>query len=253
MAWKTSSASSSHCLTPIMIARTLGPEKNGYIIYVSYIAGVVSTLGSFGVPATTRKYMAEFLGMGERGTARYIYLRTMLLQAVFATLATAGLIFWVLRSASGEYRLASALIVFSIWPSMVNSISAQANAAAEDMAANMPASVLSILVYFCGIAATVILNWGVTGVGVALLSMRIVDLLVRLIPAMRRILAWEPAQAHPPELRRRMISFASQAVASMIVALIVWDRLEVICSGISIRISPRFPTIPSPSAWRRGS
>jgi O-antigen/teichoic acid export membrane protein len=64
--------------TSIAIARTLGPSKMGYIIYVSWIASVVSSLGGMGVPATTQKYMAEFLGMGDRGTARYIYLRSRL-------------------------------------------------------------------------------------------------------------------------------------------------------------------------------
>jgi O-antigen/teichoic acid export membrane protein len=56
-----------------LINRYLGPEKNGYIVYVSYIASLVSGLGGFGIPATTRKYMAEFIGMGDRGTARYIF------------------------------------------------------------------------------------------------------------------------------------------------------------------------------------
>ena len=55
--------------TSIAIARTLGPTKMGYIIYVIWIASVVSSLGGMGIPATTRKYMAEFLGMGDRGTA----------------------------------------------------------------------------------------------------------------------------------------------------------------------------------------
>ena len=75
-------------ITSIAIARTLGPSKMGYIIYVMWIASVVSSLGSLGIPATTRKYMAEFLGMGDRGTARYIYFRTLLLQTGVATLAT---------------------------------------------------------------------------------------------------------------------------------------------------------------------
>jgi len=92
----------------IAIARTLGPSKTGYIVYVSYIAGVVSSLGGFGIPATTRKYMAEFLGMGDRGIARFIYFRTMLLQTGLATLATGGLLFWVLAHAPEEYKLASA-------------------------------------------------------------------------------------------------------------------------------------------------
>src|SRR6266702_98130 len=119
--------------TSIAIARTLGPAKMGYIIYVSWIASMVGDLGGLGIPATTRKYMAEFLGMGDRGTARYIYVRTLLLQMGLATVFTVGLLFWVLRDAAGDYKLASALIVLSIWPSMVNSISAQANVASEEM------------------------------------------------------------------------------------------------------------------------
>src|SRR3954471_21845233 len=103
--------------TSIAIARALGPSKMGYIIYVSWIAQVVSSLGGVGIPATTRKYMAEFLGMGDRGTARYIYLRTLLLQTAMATLATGGIVFWVIRDASPEYTVASILIALSIWPS----------------------------------------------------------------------------------------------------------------------------------------
>jgi len=76
--------------TSIAIARTLGPSKMGYIVYVSWIAAVVGSLGGIGISATTQKYMAEFLGMGDRGTARYIYFRTLLLQTGLATLATSA-------------------------------------------------------------------------------------------------------------------------------------------------------------------
>ena len=224
-------------ITSIAIARSLGPSKMGYIIWVSWIASVVGSLGGLGIPATTQKYMAEFLGMGDRGTARYIYLRTMMLQIGLATIATAGIFFWVLRDAEPGYRLASALIALSIWPSMVNFISAQANVASENLSANLPASVISIFVFFLAIIATVLFNWGVVGFGASMLLMRAVDLLVRLIPAMKRILAWETTHVHPEGIRARMIAFAWQSVASMIVALIVWDRSEVVllhhlCSDI---------------------
>ncbi|HME59283.1 MAG TPA: polysaccharide biosynthesis C-terminal domain-containing protein [Terracidiphilus sp.] len=212
----------------IAIARTLGPSKTGYIVFVSFIAGVVSSLGGFGIPATTRKYMAEFLGKGDRGTARFIYFRTLLLQTGLATLATGGLLFWVLTHAPGEYKLASALIVLSIWPAMVNSISAQANVATENLFANLPPSVLSMLTYFILIALTVVLRWGVIGIGAAQLSMRAVDFLLRLFPTFKRILGWESINLFPHELRRRMMSFAWQSVVSMTVALIVWNRSEVI-------------------------
>lgn len=218
-------------LTSIAIARTLGPSKTGYIVYVSFIASVVASLGGIGIPATTRKYMAEFIGGGDRGTARFIYWRTLLLQTALATLATASLLYWVLRNATGNYKLASVLIVLSIWPSMVNSISAQANAAAEDMAANMPASVLSALTYFVVIAATVVFKWGVIGVGAALLCMRAVDFLVRFLPTMKRVRAWETTHHFPVQLRQRMMSFAWQSVATMAVALIVWNRSEVLLLG----------------------
>jgi O-antigen/teichoic acid export membrane protein len=215
-------------VTAIAIGRYLGPQKNAYIIYVSYIASLVSSLGGFGIPATTRKYMAEFIGMGDRGTARYIYLRTLMLQTGLATLATGCLLFWVLGDAQGDYKAASVLLVLSIWPSMVNSISSQANAAAEDMSANMPASVLSAIVYLIGITATIVFHWGVIGVGGSLLSMRAADFLVRFFPTMKRVLAWVATHAHPPGLRQRMMAFAWKSVAGMAVALVVWGRPEVI-------------------------
>jgi O-antigen/teichoic acid export membrane protein len=152
----------------------------------------------------------------------------LLLQTGLATLATAGLLFWVLRDASGEYKLASALIVLSIWPAMVNSISAQANVATEELSTNLPASVVSTFVFFIAIAATVVLKWGVVGVGASMLAMRLVDFLVRFFPTRKRICAWDTAHVQPAGLRRRMMTFAWQSVASMIVALIVWERSEFI-------------------------
>ena len=224
-------------ITSIAIARSLGPSRMGYIIYVSWIASVVGSLGGLGIPATTQKYMSEFLGMGDRGTARYIYFRTMILQIGLASMATAALLLWVMHDAGAGYRAASGLIVLSIWPSMVNFISAQANVATENLSANLPASVISIFVFFVAILATVLLKWGVVGVGASMFLMRAVDFLVRLFPTMKRILAWETTHIHPVGLSGRMIAFSWQSVTSMIVALIVWDRSEFfllkhLCSDI---------------------
>ena len=214
--------------TSIAIARTLGPAKMGYIIYVTWIASVIGDLGGLGIPATTRKYMAEFLGMGDRGTARYIYFRTMLLQAGLATLVTCGLIFWVLRDAAGDYKLASVLVVLSVWPAMVNSISAQANVATEELSKNLPASAISIFIYFLVIFATVVFHWGVVGVGAAMLLMRVADFLVRVFPTINRVLAWDTTHVQPVGLNNRMLTFAWQSVAVLIVEMIVWQRSEFI-------------------------
>lgn len=215
-------------ISSIMIARTLGPTKNGYIIYLNYIVSVVSALGGAGIAATTRKYMAEFLGMDDRGTSRYIYFRTLLIQVILATLATAGFAVWVLHETSAEYRMASLLIVLSMWPAMVNFISSQANVAMEELSRNLPASVLSILVFFAGITATVVLHWGVLGVGASMLLMRAVDFAVRFFPTVGHILTWTSTHIQPVGLYQRMTSFAWQSIASMIVSMIVWNRFEVL-------------------------
>ena len=49
--------------------------------------------------------MAEFLGAGDAGTSRFIYSRTLLLQAMLASIATAGGIVWVLHGAPVGYAL----------------------------------------------------------------------------------------------------------------------------------------------------
>ena len=214
--------------TSIAIARTLGPSKMGYIIYVAWIASVVTSLGSLGIPSTTQKYMAEFLGMSDQGTARYIYFKTLWLQVGLSTLATVGIIIWVLGDAAADYKLASVLVVLSILPAMINSIPAQANVATEELAYNLPASVISILVFFVAILATVIFHWGVIGVGASMLLTRLVDCLVRIIPTTARIARWPRSHIEPHGLRQRMISFAWQSVATMIMAMIVWDRSEFI-------------------------
>ena len=223
--------------TSIAIARTLGPSKMGYIIYVTWISSMVADLGGLGIPATTRKYMAEFLGKGDRGTARHIYLRTFKFQASLASIAVVALLCWVLQDAGKNYKLASALVVLSIWPAMVNSISAQANVASEQLSRNLPASAVSILVYFVAILSTVIFHWGVIGVGAALLAMRLVDALVRFFPTFYYIMSWEETHIELAVLNQRMIRFAWQSVAVMTVEMIVWNRSEFIllkhlCSDI---------------------
>jgi O-antigen/teichoic acid export membrane protein len=195
---------------------------------VSYVASIVANLGSLGIPSATRKYMAEFIGMGDKGTARLIFFRTLALQAGLASLATLSIVFWVFQDANTEFRLAAVLIGLSIWPSMVNFVPAQANGATENLATNVPGSIVSAFVYLFTISATVIFHWGVTGIGAALLLMRSVDFLVRFFPTMARIVGWNTTNVLPDGLRRRMVAYAWQSIATMLLALVVWERSEVL-------------------------
>lgn len=218
----------SSLVTSIAIARALGPTKMGYIIYVTWLTGIVSSLGSVGIPTTTRKYMAEFLGRGDAATARYIYLRTFFLQTALGAIATFGAVIWVFHDAPLEYRTAALLLVLGILPAMSNFISAQANVAAETLSANLPGSLASTATYFVLTLLSVTLHCGVNGIAFAMFAMKWADYLVRLLPTMRRILAWDNGDAHPPtDLRDRMMSFAAQSVMGMLLTLVVWDRSEL--------------------------
>ena len=215
-------------VTSVAVARTLGPTRMGYIVYVTWVVTVTGSLGSVGLPGTTRKYMAEFLGLGDRATARYVYLRTLALQAALATVATLGAIAWVWHDSPHEYRTAALLLVLSIWPAMVNFISAQANVAAENLSANLPGSLASTLTFFTLVLLSIAMHWGVNGIAAAMLSMRVVDFAIRIVPTLRRILLWSgDAAAISADLRSRMVRFALQGVTGMVLTLIVWDRSEI--------------------------
>lgn len=224
--------------TSIAIARYLGPKTAGSILFVQWVAQVAGNIGAVGIPATLRKYMGEFLGKGDKGTARFIFLRTLWLQTLMASLATPGIVLWVSHEPSAELRIACILIGLSIWPQMVNSIPAQANVAAEDLFRNMPASAISMATFFCSIAATVYFHWGVIGVGASVLLCRSVDFLVRFIPTYRWITSWEITHAHPDGLWERAFGFAMQSLLTMALGMVVWDRSEYFllkyrCSDIS--------------------
>lgn len=215
-------------ITSIAIARALGPAKMGYIIYVTWITGIVSQLGSIGIPVTTRKYMAEYLGGGDLTTARFIYFRTLIIQTLLAAVATLGAVVWVFHDSPADYRIAALLLVTGILPSMSNFISAQANVAAENLSANLPGSLASTATYFVLTLLAVFLHWGVNGIAFAMFAMKWADFLVRLIPTMRRIMKWDSGHANPPaDLRARMMSFAVQSLTGMLVTLVVWDRSEL--------------------------
>ena len=173
--------------------------------------------------------MAEFLGMGDRGTARYIYFRTWLLQTGLATLATGGFIFWVLRDASRRVQasLGAHRAQHLAFDGQQHLCSGQRRngRAVEEYAGFRH---FDRRLFFVVILATVVFHWGVVGVGASLLLMRLVDFLVRFFPTMARISTWDTTHVQPAGLRNRMIAFAWQSVASMIVALIVWERSEFI-------------------------
>ena len=70
--------------TSVAVARVLGPTKLSHFQYMVWLTNITIAVGAFGLPITTRKYMAEYLNRDEAGVARSIYLATLKIQALIA-------------------------------------------------------------------------------------------------------------------------------------------------------------------------
>jgi O-antigen/teichoic acid export membrane protein len=177
--------------TSIAIARTFGPANLGYFLYVWYLVNAACVVGGLGIPTATRKYMSEYYGRGEPGIARSIFYRTLRLQG------------------------------------MINSIPSQANMAAENMAANVPASLVSTGTFVAAVFISILTGVGMVGIAIGLVIGRTVELIVRMVPVIRRLRAVPPSPI-PAALQRRMLLFSGRSMVLLILGLVVWDRSEMI-------------------------
>jgi O-antigen/teichoic acid export membrane protein len=222
--------------TSIAVARAFGPEKLGYFLYMWWIAGVAGMVGSLGIPAATRKYMSEYFGRGQMGIVRTVFFKTLRLQTgIAAGVALCSLILiWFFGD--HRYRLMSLFMIASIFPYLINSVVAGANAALEDLRANVPASLVSTAIFVSAVASSIYFGWDLLGISVGLFTMRATELVVRLLPMIRRL------NAHSPEpldqtLSKRMFLFSGQSLVLLLLGLVIWDRSEMVflkslCSDI---------------------
>lgn len=213
-------------LVSIAIARTFGPARMGYFNFVLWVCGISASLGSLGIPATTAKYMAEYLGRDQRGVARSVFFVTLRAQAMIATCVAAAAAILVLTVFDPAYRTISLVIVAGIVPQMVSYIPSQANNAAERLRANVPGAVAGMGVYAAGVTISLVLGWDLLGVAVSTFLCHVTELTLKL----SSVLPWvtsEPAAAVPAELRIRMFRFSRKSFALMVLNLVVWDRSDI--------------------------
>ena len=213
--------------TSIAVARIIGPEKLGYFNYIGWLTTMTGIVGSLGVPAATRKYMAEYLGAGEPGLARAVYHATNALQARTAILLTAVAVTCAALFAEPEYRLVAVLLTASILPAMAVFVPSQANTAREDMKANVVSALVAVCVYAAGVFTSLYMGWGVTGIGGSLLLSRSVEFVLRFV-TVRRWIRTLPLGELPPGFKKRMTTFSGYSTALMLLHVIVWDRSDVI-------------------------
>src|SRR5689334_11127753 len=117
----------------IPMARIIGPERLGYFNYVMWLTGISGLVGGLGIPGTTGKFMAEYLGKGELGIARAIFQHSLRLQIASATLITSAALTILLVFGDPAHWLVSSIQILSILPLMIGQIATNANLANERM------------------------------------------------------------------------------------------------------------------------
>jgi len=213
--------------TTILIARIIGPTRLGYFNYIYWLSNTAGGLASLGIPATTGKYMAEYLAGGEKGVARAIFFFSLRAQSAIALLMMSIGLILVFTLVDPAYRYAAIPLVATMLPRMLTFIPSMANMGAEKVAANTRGAFAGTVVYVPLVALSLFLGWDLVGIACAVFLSSVVELGAKLIP----VLGWVqelPAAELPVSVKKRMISFSGQNVILLILNVVVWDRSDMV-------------------------
>ncbi|MEO8724930.1 MAG: polysaccharide biosynthesis C-terminal domain-containing protein [Acidobacteriaceae bacterium] len=210
----------------IAVARYLGPEKLGYFSAINFPVMLICGASGTGLALATRKYMTDFLGVGQVGAARAVYEFNYKYQLLGALVITAiGLaIVWPLVGHAN--RLMAVLMVLSIIPGMMSWVPAQANLAFEDASKNTISALGYVFSYGILIVLTIRFKWDLPGVAASFLIARTIETVMRTVP-LNRFLKTLPLEPLPDELAGRIRRFCLQAIAIQVLISVVWSRSEI--------------------------
>jgi O-antigen/teichoic acid export membrane protein len=217
--------------TSVAVARIVGKDsvgqvRLGYFQFVVLLTNVTIAVGSLGLPATTRKYMAEYLNCGQPGVARATYLVTLKIQSLIALgIAAVGLA-GVLFLGDARFHVASVLLVLAMAPRIVAAIPSNANNAAEVMRRNTGPSLIGGMLTTLLTIFGVLVGWDLIGVAAALLVGNALECILKL----QSVESWLGNVARgtvSPELKKRMFSYSGQGLALMLLNVVVWDRSDI--------------------------
>lgn len=218
-------------LTSVAIARVIGKDaagqaRLGSYQYIVWLTTITLVMGAFGLPATTRKYMAEYLNNGKPEIARATYLATLRVQSYISLGAAALGFIAVSWLGDPHYFTASALLVIAIVPRLINTVPSQANNASEVIRRNTMPAVVAALITALLTVVSLALGWEFVGLAAAVLVGSTLECGLKL-RSVERWLGGIPRGAVDPALRRRMLSYSGQGMALLLLNLLVWDRSDI--------------------------
>ena len=214
-------------LSSVIVARSVGPTRLAYFNYVMWLTSITVSVGCLGIPATARKYIAEYLNRGEPGVARSTYLFALRLQWWICFAVTALGLVLVLAFGEADYRAASLLLVLAIAPRMLGWVPSQANNAAEELRRNtLPALTGATLTIVLSIFS-IWVGWELIGVAAAMLIGASVETVLKF----RAVESWMGLVQPEPistERRKRMVTYSGHSLLLMMLNIVVWDRSDML-------------------------
>lgn len=213
----------------ILVARGLGPDRMGEYNYLLWFAAVLKMVTEVAIPATFRKFAAELMGREDFSELKTLVRVALRLQAKLAGLGlSVGLVVVYFLFPASQVLIAT-LAVLTIVPGIFLSVPSGALWATENLRYNVLSSVTSMLVNAIGVSLSVFLHWGLVGLVASLLASRVCDCTLRFV-LFRWRYARLPGVAHDhldPDLRRRMVSFATLQLVLTLLYSLLFDRMEV--------------------------
>ncbi len=213
-------------ITSVVTANVIGPERLSYFNYMVWLTNITTAVGSFGLPITTRKYMAEYLNRGAKGVARSTYLATLRFQTWIAVAAMAASLLLVLFAGDQNYRAVSILLVVSMAPRMIAYIPSQANNADEAMKRNAAPSLVAGALQTAGTLFSLWIGWGLVGIAAAIPIASAVECVWKLMVVEKWLRC--PRELLPADLKKRMLSYSTQGLALLLLNIVVWDRSDMV-------------------------
>jgi O-antigen/teichoic acid export membrane protein len=207
------------------MARILGPEKLAPFTYLYWLTNVGSQLAMAGLPVTTRKYLADYLGIGDLGTAWHVFLRSLRLQIYLALALVVAGGAWMFWAVPRNLLAIGLILLLSMVPKLIACILSAANFAGEQVKMNTVGAVAGNAVGIILTNVSLFAGWDLLGVAISTLLGTVVELILKSVYTLKWL---KPTPGElPPGLNRRMLKFSGQSLVVLILNLVIWDRSDL--------------------------
>src|SRR5689334_14352548 len=209
----------------IITARYLGPTDMGRQSYIAFVALALVQAATAGFPGALTRFIGELLGARAGGQAVSLYRFTRRVELLAAGLVLGTLL--AVAALGGDPRAAWVFAGLGGALAVMQSVPMSLLAGTQRW---RQASIAGLVTGIATIPATLVVlqaGGGITG----LFAVEAAAVLVKLIWTgllARQVGAFmPPADAVPPELRRRFLSFAGLSTVIILIHFVVWRRSEL--------------------------